>query len=58
MWCSTRFPPLIRANDSVTEGKAEQAVELLRPFFPQLPTVIEDGGNARSEPWWRCPASR
>ena len=29
----------------VTEGKTEQAAELLRTFFPPLPTVIEDKGE-------------
>jgi Reverse transcriptase (RNA-dependent DNA polymerase) len=40
-----KIPPLTRANGSVTEGKIEQATELLTTFFPPLPVVIEDEGN-------------
>ena len=37
-----KIPPLIRPDCSVTEGKAEQAQELLTTFFPPFPTRIED----------------
>ena len=40
-----KIPPLTKANGSVTEGKIEQATELLTTFFPPLPVVIEDEGS-------------
>ncbi|KAM4067345.1 endonuclease-reverse transcriptase domain-containing protein [Hirsutella rhossiliensis] len=36
-----RVPPLRRADGSITEGKGEQAEELLCTFFPPLPARIE-----------------
>ncbi|KAM4058408.1 endonuclease-reverse transcriptase domain-containing protein [Hirsutella rhossiliensis] len=36
-----KVPPLKRADGSITEGKGEQAEELLSTFFPPLPTRIE-----------------
>lgn len=40
-----KIPPLKRANGSVTEGKEEQANELLQTFFPPLPQHIEEEGQ-------------
>lgn len=40
-----KIPPLVRADGSITEGKAEQARELLATFFPPLPARIEDEGQ-------------
>jgi hypothetical protein len=40
-----KIPPLIKGDDSATEGKTEQAAELLKTFFPPLPAVIEDEGE-------------
>ncbi|EAQ84812.1 hypothetical protein CHGG_08826 [Chaetomium globosum CBS 148.51] len=40
-----KIPPLVRPDDSITEGKAEQAQELLTAFFPPLPARIEDEGQ-------------
>ena len=37
-----KIPPLTRSDKSITEGKTEQAGELLKIFFPPLLTVIED----------------
>lgn len=39
------MPPLIRTDGSATVGKTEQAAELLKTFFPPLPTWIEDEGS-------------
>ncbi|KJZ69551.1 hypothetical protein HIM_11064 [Hirsutella minnesotensis 3608] len=36
-----KVPPLRRAGGSTTEGKGEQAEELLSTFFPPLPSKIE-----------------
>ncbi|EAQ84441.1 hypothetical protein CHGG_08455 [Chaetomium globosum CBS 148.51] len=40
-----KIPPLVRPDGSITEGKAEQAQELLTAFFPPLPARIEDEGQ-------------
>ncbi|XP_044715298.1 reverse transcriptase (RNA-dependent DNA polymerase) domain-containing protein [Hirsutella rhossiliensis] len=40
-----KVPPLKRADGSITEGKGEQAEELLSTFFPPLPTRIEPEGE-------------
>jgi hypothetical protein len=40
-----KVPPLTRQDGSITEGKAEQAQELLGAFFPPLPANIEDEGQ-------------
>lgn len=40
-----KIPPLVRADGSITEGKAEQAQALLATFFPPLPARIEDEGQ-------------
>jgi ribonuclease HI len=40
-----KVPPLTRQDGSVTEGKAEQAQELLAAFFPPLPATITDEGQ-------------
>jgi hypothetical protein len=40
-----KIPPLTRSEGSTTEGKQDQAAELLRTFFPPLPTTIEDEGE-------------
>ena len=36
------IPPLERQDKSITQGKEEQADELLQTFFPQLPQEITD----------------
>ena len=36
-----KIPPLIQRDNSITQGKEEQAVVLLETFFPQLPQGIE-----------------
>ena len=35
-------PPLVRRDDSTTQGKEQQAEELLKTFFPPLPQGIDD----------------
>ncbi|PHH92210.1 hypothetical protein CDD83_8410 [Cordyceps sp. RAO-2017] len=40
-----KVPPLRRADGSATEGKAEEAEELLSTFFPPLPTGINAEGE-------------
>ncbi|KAM4056517.1 endonuclease-reverse transcriptase domain-containing protein [Hirsutella rhossiliensis] len=40
-----RVPPLRRTDGSITEGKGEQAEELLCTFFPPLPARIEPEGE-------------
>ena len=45
-----KIPPLLRPDGSVTEGKAEQAQELLTVFFPPLPTRIEDEAQRPQRP--------
>ncbi|EAQ84319.1 hypothetical protein CHGG_10723 [Chaetomium globosum CBS 148.51] len=40
-----KIPPLVRPDGSITEGKAEQAQELLTAVFPPLPARIEDEGQ-------------
>ncbi|EAQ87075.1 hypothetical protein CHGG_08328 [Chaetomium globosum CBS 148.51] len=40
-----KIPPLVRPDGSITEGKAEQAQELLTAFFPPLSARIEDEGQ-------------
>ena len=42
---SDKVPPLTRQDGFVTEGKAEQARELLGVFFLPLPAIIEDEGQ-------------
>lgn len=37
-----RIPPLRKKDGTSTEGRAEQAEELLSTFFPPLPNVIEE----------------
>jgi exonuclease III len=37
-----KVPPLVRVDGSTTQGKEEQAAELLETFFPTLPQEIED----------------
>jgi hypothetical protein len=37
-----KIPPLVRGDGSITQGKEEQADELLRTFFPPLPSDIND----------------
>ena len=37
--------PLTRIHGSVTEEKTEQAGDLIKTFFPPLPTGIEDEGE-------------
>jgi exonuclease III len=36
------IPPLVRKDESTTQGKDEQAEELLKTFFPPLPQEIDD----------------
>ena len=38
----SRIPPLRKADGSTTEGKTEQAKELLQTFFPPLPAEIDE----------------
>jgi ribonuclease HI len=45
-----KIPPLVRADGSITEGRAEQAQELLATFFPPLPARIEDEGQRPQRP--------
>ncbi|KJZ70705.1 hypothetical protein HIM_09889 [Hirsutella minnesotensis 3608] len=40
-----KVPSLRRADGSITKGKGEQGEELLRTFFPPLPTMIEPEGE-------------
>ncbi|EAQ85613.1 hypothetical protein CHGG_06866 [Chaetomium globosum CBS 148.51] len=48
-----KIPPLVRPDGSITEGKAEQAQELLTAFFPPLPARIEDEGQRpQRAPLW------
>ena len=37
-----RVPPLIRADESVTEGEDQKASELLETFYPPLPDMIAE----------------
>ena len=37
-----KIPPLERTDKSITQGKEEQAEELLKTFFPPLPEEISD----------------
>ena len=37
-----RVPPLIRADESVTEGEDQKASELLETFYPPLPDIIAE----------------
>jgi len=50
-----KVPPLVRHDSSVTEGKAEQAQELLATFFPPLPVTIEDEGQRPQRPPVQMP---
>ncbi|KAM4063232.1 endonuclease-reverse transcriptase domain-containing protein [Hirsutella rhossiliensis] len=53
-----KVPPLKRADGSITEGKGEQAEELLSTFFPPLPTRIEPeeiGDKVMAAKPWKAP---
>lgn len=39
-----KIPPLVRGDGSTTGNTLEQGNELIRVFFPPLPTVIDDEG--------------
>ena len=38
----SKVPPLIRLNDTVTEGEAQKASELFSVFYPPLPDAISE----------------
>jgi Reverse transcriptase (RNA-dependent DNA polymerase) len=46
----SKIPPIKRSDGSSTEGKAEQAQELLQTFFPPLPPSIEEELAKRTRP--------
>ena len=49
-----KIPPLERSDKSITQGKEEQADELLKTFFPPLPEHIGDEKSSRQHspvPW-------
>ena len=62
IWQVTRFldpsgspsfdiiPPLVRMDNSITQGKEEQAAELLETFFPPLPQEIIDDSIQHQHP--------